>query len=362
MPNKFDFAFVQSKNIGLKYFPVSQATVTFTVSGAEDELTLQQMRDAVHPKFLETQKKINDFIASRSVQVQRLGVNERRQKKDEQLIDAGNQSIQRFLGEFKKAADGELAAYVRAQEAKNAKIAESPGTAATGVKWLVSLGWTMYQGAKAVADMWGAEGPLKIYDGIKGFLDALNDLKELVVKFQDFFATEKTANAKVRAALKAMAGKKTFTEGDVKALEDAVNLYETKVLGMEMTSKSLSGKVTRAIAAVPANGIKPEAQKEAEVRLDHLLKALIKLQESLKPVEKQLKTYKINLGAAKAFVKKEKATGWGSWLASKGYEFKDAIWAAWEGKFDELADELTDKGIDFLIKTFSVPENVIRPI
>ena len=168
MPNKFDFAFVLDKNIGLKYFPVSQALVTFTVTGEEDPVTLQQMRDAVHGKFTVTQKKVNDFIQSRNGIIAKLGFNERRQKKDVQLIDSGNVTIQKFLADFKKAADGELAAFQREQAAKAQKIASSPSGAATTVKWIISLGWTMYQGSKAVADMWGAEGPLKIYDGIKG--------------------------------------------------------------------------------------------------------------------------------------------------------------------------------------------------
>ena len=362
MPNKFDFAFVLDKNIGLKYFPVSQALVTFTVTGEEDPVTLQQMRDAVHGKFTVTQKKVNDFIQSRNGIIAKLGFNERRQKKDVQLIDSGNVTIQKFLADFKKAADGELAAFQREQAAKAQKIASSPSGAAPTVKWIISLGWTMYQGSKAVADMWGAEGPLKIYDGIKGFLDALNDLIGLLGKVQDHFASEKTANAKVRAALKGLSGKKAFTEGDVKALEEAVDLYETKVLGLEMTSKSLSAKVTRAISIIPDKGITPAAQKEAEQKLDEVLKALVKLQKTLPPINNRLKKYRLNLGAAKAFCKKEKPSSWLSWTASTGYDFKDSIWSAWEGNFADVAQDLTEKGVDYLIKKFSVPENVIVPI
>ncbi len=220
----------------------------------------------------------------------------------------------------------------------------------------------MYQGAKAVADIYGAEGPVKIYDGIMGFVGALNDLIGLIGKVQDYLADEKTVNTKVRAALKSLAGKKTFSEADAKALEEAVQLYETKVLGMELTAKSLSGKVTRAIGMVPDKGITAVAQKEAESKLDELLKALIALQTKLKPIEKKLVTYKLNAGAAKALAKKEKTASWTSWAASNAYDFKDVAWAAWERDFESVADDLTDKGIDFLIKKFSVPENVVVPI
>lgn len=362
MAKKFDVAFVLPKNIDLKYFPVSQAHATFTVTGDDDPLTLQLMRDAIRDDFIATQKKINDFIVSRNAQVMRLGFNERRQKKDAQLIDAGNQTIQKMLADFKKDADAALDDFARKEAVKAEKVANAPGTAGTALKWLISFGWTMYQGSKAVADMYGAEGPLKIYDGIKGFLDALNDLVGLLGKIQDYLADEKAANAKVRAMLKSIAGKKTFSEADAKALEEAVNLFETKVLGMEITAKSLSGKIARAVALVPDKGILPAVQSEAENKLDTLLKALVKLQTTLKPVQKKLHTYKLQLGAAKAHCKKEQPTSWASWLASKAYDFKDAAWSAWEGQFEEAAQDLEEKVIDALIKKFSVPENVIVPM
>lgn len=360
MAKKFDFAFVLAKNLGLPHFPVSQAMATFTVTGDEDPLTLQQMRDAVHPQFVATQKKVNDFIQSRNGQIARLGFNDRLRKQDGRLIDEGNKTIQRFLDDFKKAADGELETFERKQAEKARKIAESPGTVATGVKWAISVAWTLYQGTKGAMDALGAEGPLKIYDGIKSFIDALKDLMELLGKAQDQFASEKAVNGRVRAALKAMAGKKTFTESDVKALEELVQLYETKVLGMEMTAKSLSSKLTLAISRVPEKGIAPEAQRDAESKLDGLLKALTALGKKLQPVEKKLKLYKLNLGAAKAYAKKEKAQSWIAWTASKSYDFKDAGWAAWEKDFADVADDLTDKVVDYLIKKFSNPENVVR--
>src|SRR5580698_10000491 len=214
MPNKFDFDFVLNKNIELKYFPVTQASVTFTVTGDDDPMTLQLMRDAVHPEFVKTQKKINEFIESRNAQISRLGFNERRQHKDAQLIDGGNQTIQKFLAEFKKGADDDLAAFVREQAAKAQKVAAAPSRGTSALKWVITFGWTMYQGAKAVADIYGAEGPLKIYDGIMGFVGALNDLIGLIGKVQDYLADEKTVNTKVRAALKSLAGKKTFSEAD----------------------------------------------------------------------------------------------------------------------------------------------------
>jgi len=362
MANKFDFAFVLKDNLNLKYFPVSQAMVTFTVTGDDDPLTLQLMRDAVHGEFVKTQTKVNNFIKSRNAEIFRLGINQRAQKKDVQLIDSGNQTIQNFLNDFKKAADALLDAFQRKQAAKAQKIAASPGTAASALKWVISVGWTLFQGSKAVADIYGAEGPLKIIDGIKGFVDALKDLQELIGKVQDYFASEKAVNVRLRAALKSLAAKKSFTEGDVKALDDLVHLYETKVLGMEITAKSLSAKITQAIGMVPSKGIASQVQKEAEEKLDELLKGLVQLQTTLKPIEKQLLKYKLNLGAAKAFAKKGAPQSWVSWAASKAYDFKDTAFSAWEKKLADVAQDLTEKWVDYLIKKFSVPENVVAKI
>jgi hypothetical protein len=36
--------------------------------------------------------------------------------------------------------------------------------------------------------------------------------------------------------------------------------------------------------------------------------------------------------------------------------------AAWQKDFDAVAQDLTEKGIDFLIKKFSVRENVVVPV
>ena len=359
MPGKFDYAFVQSKNLNLKHFPVTQALVTFDVTGDDDPLTLQRMRDVCHKEFVSTQTKVNSFIPARNQQIANLSFNDRRQKKDVALVDGGNQTIQKFLTEFKKAADGKLAAFARQEAEKAKRLAAAPSTGTFALKWTVSFMWTVVQGRKAVLDMWGMESPVKIFDGIKGFVEALQGLVELLGKLRDHFADEKTLNAKVQAAFKGLASKKSFTENDVKSLEDLVSLYETRILQLQMTAKSLSAKVAHAVNLVPRDGIKPEAQRAAETELDNTLKALVKLQTTLNPMDQKLRKNKLKLGAAKAHAKKEPEASWLRWAASTGYEFKDAAFALWERNFVELASELGQKGIDALIKTFSVPENVV---
>ncbi len=358
MPGKFDVAFVLTKNLKLPHFPVNQCTATFQVKGDTDPLTLQEMRDAIFPEFQKTQTKVNQFIEAQNLKISKLSVNDRKAKKHLQLFEAGNKTIERLLAEFKTAADGQLEAYGRRQMAKAEKVASAPTNTQWGVKWLVSIGWSAYQGYKGVMDFASGESPLKILDGIKGFIDAAKDILGLVQKLLDQRADEKTVNARIRAALKTLGSKKVFTEGDVKSLEDLVSLYEAKVLAMEMSGKSLSAKVASAVTAIPADGITPEAAKQAEKALDEVLKELVKLQTAVKPAQEKLKKYKLTLGAAKQQAKKEPAS-WLTW-AVKGYEFKEAGFLALDQKFAEMDWELAEKGIDAVIKTFGDPGNVIR--
>jgi len=359
MADRFDFDFVLNQNLGLKWFPVSQASVTFEVKGDDDPLTLQRMRDAVFPAFKVTQKKVNDLIRARAGQVAVLSLNARARKEDARLIDAGNQQIQKYLDEFERSADALLDAFVL-KEAKSAqKLADAPGVGTTTVQWLISFGWSAFQGGKAMADVYGGESPVKILDGIKGFVDALKDIHGLLCFVADQFADEKTVRAKVKAGFKKLQSQRSFSESDVATVAGLVALYETKVLAIEKSAKGLSAKIAKAIGEMPTGGITQEARKEAEDRLDSQLEALVKLSTTLKRVDKALGTYRLNLGAAKAAAKKEAPPGWLAWLAEKGYDLKDIAFDAWELNFAQAAMGLSEKALDALIKKWSVPENVV---
>jgi hypothetical protein len=115
----FEVAFVQSRNLGLEWYPVPQATVDFEVTGADDPLTLQRLRDAVSGPFAATQKKINELIASRARHIARPSLNARTRKEDARLIDSGNRQIQRWLDEFKKEADVLLDQFAKRGEGRS---------------------------------------------------------------------------------------------------------------------------------------------------------------------------------------------------------------------------------------------------
>jgi hypothetical protein len=156
----FEFASVHSHNLEQKWYPVKQATVEFEVTGADDPQALQR------------------------------------------LIDRGNEQIQRWLDAFKDEADGLLDDFAK-QEMKKAERIEASATAtASTLKWVISVAWTAYQGVYAVKDLCEGKSPRKIVDGIKGFVDALNDLQRLAVYVQDLFADERTVRTEVKAGFK----------------------------------------------------------------------------------------------------------------------------------------------------------------
>jgi len=97
MAKKFDFAFVQQKNLGLQFFAVTQAYVTFTVTGNDDPTTLQEMRDEVSDEFHKYQKRINEFIKNRNVEISKLS---RKNAKSDapKLVSGGHTTIQNFFG------------------------------------------------------------------------------------------------------------------------------------------------------------------------------------------------------------------------------------------------------------------------
>ena len=97
MAKKFDFAFVQQKNLGLQFFAVTQAYVTFTVTGNDDPTTLQEMRDEVSDEFHKYQKRINEFIKNRNVEISKLS---RKNAKSDapKLVSGGHTTIQKFFG------------------------------------------------------------------------------------------------------------------------------------------------------------------------------------------------------------------------------------------------------------------------
>lgn len=360
MPRKtFEFAFVQSRNLEQKWYPVKQATVEFELTGADDPLTLQRLRDTVAAPFAATQKKINDMIPSRAGQIAKLSLNARARKEDLRLIDSGNEQIQRWLDEFKAEADGLLDDFAKQEKEKADRIEASASADASTLKWVVSRAWTSDQGVNAVKDIYEGESPQKTVDGIKGFVDALNELYRLAVYVQDRFADEKTVRAKVKAGFRKLQGQKSFTESDVATVMALVETYETKTLAIEKAAREMSAGITNAISKIPADGITPEARKEAERALDEQLQAIVSLSNTLERVDKQLTSFKLYLGRARSAAKKDQPQGWLSWVGSTGCDPKVVAFDLHEGNYAQAARGLSEKPIDKLIKTWSVPENVV---
>ena len=353
MPDIIKFAFVQTENLDRQYFQVPQAVVNIAVEGAEDPLTHQRMRDAVSDEFAATQKKVNDFIQSRDLQISRLGVNERKRRKNT-LLKTGNDTIQRLLAEFKTSAETELKEFARKEAATAEKVqaATRPENWQT-VRWAVSVTWT---GVKAIGGLVGvvSSGGLTAPLVIKEFVDNLVDLKKLFDDLGEHYMSLAQARKRVRDGLSGLKTKPRLTKSDVETFAGNVTLYEAKLLEIEIKARSISSKLNSALTAMPKAGIKPEAARLAEAALDKSIKELIECSVSIKAAEKYVGTLKKNLATARAAAKNDPALttvkNWALAAYTKINDFKDIVLSP-----TELAT-----WIDGAIKIFGDTRNVLE--
>jgi hypothetical protein len=356
MPDEIKFAFVQSDNLKRKFFQVPQAIVAIAVEGAEDPLTHQRMRDAVEDQFTTTQKKINEFIKQRDLQISKLGVNERKRNKTK-LIEAGNQTIEKHLADFKREAESELTDFTRREKETASKVQLAEGSETwRNVRWLVSVSWT---GVKAIGGLVSvvSSGGLTTPLVVKEFVDNLVDLQKLVSDLVDHYADVKQTRARVRQGLTTLKNKSKLTNSDVEAFANEVKLYEGKILSLEVKARAISSKLNaslQALQAMPKQGVKPEAIEKAEKALDESLKELVSLSVSIKAAQKYLTTTKKNLGAARAQAKSDPTlTTVKNWVIeaySKVNDLKDVV----------LDPTALYNWLDVTIKFFGDTKNVLE--
>jgi hypothetical protein len=148
--------------------------------------------------------------------------------------------------------------------------------------------------------------------------------------------------------------KPRISRSDVEAFFNDVNLYEGKLLAIEVQARSVSAKVNAALSAMPKTDIKPEASRLAEQALDKSIQELVGCSVSIKVAEKYLTTLKKNLGAARASAKSDPAlTAVKSW-ATAAY-----------GKINDLKDIVLSptelaSWIDAAVKFFGDTRNVLE--
>jgi hypothetical protein len=353
VPDNIKFAFVLTENLNRKFFPVPQAIANISVEGAEDPLTHQRMGDAVSKDFTATQKKVNDFIKQRDLQISRLGVNERKRQKAT-LIKTGNDSIQSFLADFKHSADSKLETFTRKEKATAAKVeAATSHETWNSVRWVVSVSWT---GVKAIGGLVGTvtTGGTATPLIIKEFVDNLLDLKKLFEDLGNHYMSLAQARKRVRDGLSGLKTRPRITASEVEAFANDVKLYEGKLLAIEVQARAISTKVNAAVSAMPKTGIKPEALHLAEQALDKSIRELIECSVSIKAAETYLTSLKKSLGTARASAKGDPALtsvkNWAVAAYGKINDFKDIVLSP-----TELAT-----WIDVAVKVFGDTSNVLE--
>ena len=328
MPDNIQFAFVLTKNLNRKFFPVPQAIANIAVEGAEDPLTHQRMRDAVSDEFTATQKKVNDLIKARDLQISRLGVNERRAQ-ETALLKTGNDGLQRFLTDFQQSADHELEAFARKEKTRTAKVEQAASQENwQSVRWVVSVTWTgvkAFGGLAGAVTSGGAAAPL----AIKEFVDNLLDLKKLFEDLGEHYMSLAQARRRVRDGLSGLKSRPQITASEVEAFSNTVNLYEARLLVIEVKAQAIATKVNVAVTAMPTAGFKPEAVRLAEQALDKSVHELMECAVSIKTAETYLTALKKTLGTARSSAKRDAALTsvkkWAMTAYSKINDFKDIV-------------------------------------
>lgn len=350
MPEIVKFAFVLDANLKLKSFNVPQAIAELNVKGAADPLTHQKARDAVHDLFLKTQKAVNDDIVQRDLRISRMGVNEKKLKKRGE-IDNGNKKIQGLLDTFKQEAQARLVEWRKEQaerqvKAEEAKVREDWRM----VSFTINSVWSGIKFMLDVGEM--AAEPLVLPVAINSFVSNLMEIKGIFEEFSKVYAGCPAMRKKVKDGLTSLKSKPKLTKSDVEQFGKDVDLFEDKLLVLELKAKGLSSKVTAMIATIPKKGtVKDEAIAKAEKALDDCLTGLVDASSEVNKASKYLLTVKKNLGLAKANAKNDSTYGTVSSWAVLAYktinDFKD---------FLLKPDEWVTK-VDGVIKYFTIRVN-----
>lgn len=340
MADPIKFAFVLNQNLNRKSFKVPQATVEIVVKGAEDPLTHQRMRDAVSHLFEKTQKSINDDIVQRDLRISRMGVNEKKQKKGQEIA-AGNKKIQDLLATFKKEATQELEEFKKSEAELEEKAAEAVRRENwRAVSWTINTLWTGFKILSEATEtvMGTSTAPVLIPVAIKNFVDNLMDLKGLYEDWGKYYSTLPGMRKKLREGLTALKTKTKLTKSEVEQFAKDVALFEEKLLVLESKTKAMSAKVTSLLSAVPKKDLKPEALKKAEDTLHNCLEELVAASLEIKSASTYMITLKKKLGVAKANAKSDSTfltvSSWAGTAYTTMNNLKDFVlkpdeWVTW---------------------------------
>ena len=322
------FAFVQSDNLERKSFKVPQAIVEIHVNGAADPLTHQKARDAVHDLFLKTQKAVNDDIQQRDLRITRMGVNEKKLKKRGE-IDNGNKKIQELLATFKKDAMQRLQEFKKKEAERDLKAQEAQRREDwKTVSFTINALWSGIKFFLDVGEVVTAPETLPIV--VNQFVSNLMEIKGIFEDYAKVYADCPAMRKKMKDGLNALKSKPKLTKSDVEQFGKDVDLFEDKLLVLELKTKAMATKVNALIAAVPKkDAVKPEATKKAEDALHDCLSGIVEASGEINKASKYLLTLKKNLGLAKANAKNDPTYATVSSWAIAAYktvnDFKDFL-------------------------------------
>lgn len=356
MAKTVSFALVLSKNVGVKkkdsLLKVPQIEVEIEVKAGMDPYTLQEMRDAISPSFMDRRKTLNKMIEAGEKAL----FAEKNEKKRKALAKIHLKKIDEVVTKFEKNLTKRVNDFCDQQAKEQADFDKEQ------VKFTVSCLWSF---ANVVNDTVGgisalfasAVIPSASLAAAKSIADLALDIKGLVGDLRDAYKSGADVQADILGDLKkikAVKPPKVVGKSLVKNLSGNIDLYESKMTGAEMQAKVLAKRVDAMLKfANKHKNMSGEADKRVAKVVSTSISEVQRIAGDLKKAQRSLQSFQAKHANAEKVAKTD-AASFISWAVG-AYDMANKIYG-WYADFGEV-----DKAIDMLV-TYTTSDDFFEPV
>ena len=356
MAKSVSFALVLRKNLGesnkQSILKLPQIELEVEVKSGMDPYTLQEMRDAISPSFMDRRKNLNSLIEASEKEL----FKEKNEKKRKALTKVSLKKIDAELSAFEKNLTKRVNDFCIAEDKKRDDFDKENVKFAVSCAW--SLGNVLNDAIGGITALFATVVvPTASLSAAKSIADLALDIKGLVDNLRDAYKSGADVQADILADLKrikAVKAPKPVGKSLVQNLSKNIGLYETKMTAAEMQAKALARKVD---ALLKFANKRKDLSAEAEKRITKVVSATIaevqRIAKDLKKGQRSLQSFK----ARHANAEKTAATDAASFIgwAVGAYDMANKIFG-WYADFGQV-----DKAVDMLV-TFTTSDDFFEPV
>ncbi|MDG1282240.1 MAG: hypothetical protein P8O10_13130 [Pseudorhodobacter sp.] len=356
MAESVTFALILSKNIGVNnaksILKMPQVEVEVTVKAGMDPYTLQEMRDAISPSFLDRRKTLNSMIES----AEKALFAEKVEKKRKALAKVKLKEIDSVITKFEANLIKRVNDFCADQEKKQKDFEKDQ------VKFAVSCVWSLGNVLKdtvggIVALFSGAGIPAASLAAAKTIVDLALDMKGLISDLRDVYKSGADVQSDIVSDLKKIKAIKppaTVGKSLTNNLAKNIELYEKKMDAAEMQAKALAKKADTFLKfANKRDDLSKEAEKRIAKVVDSSIKEVQRISTDIKKAQRSLQSFQAKHANAEKVAKKD-AASFISW-ALEVYDMANKIY----GWYEDLGE--ADKAIDMLV-TYATKDDFFAPV